>query len=118
MIRRLGWFLTGAAAGAGAMRVARRRVRTVVRRMSPRRVQLQVATGVRRQVDRVGDAVREGRAAKANRERTLRAQIEQRVDTLDGHLGPHDTVLLDGEPVDRERLIVLRSEAEHSKRAR
>lgn len=117
-MRRLGWFITGAAAGAGAMRMARRRVRTVVRRMSPRRVQHQVASGVRRRVDRVGDAVREGLAAKANRERTLRAQIEQRVDTLDGHLGPHDTVLLDGEPVDRGRLIVLRSEAEHSQRAR
>ncbi|MDA2944641.1 MAG: hypothetical protein O2925_06945 [Actinomycetota bacterium] len=112
MMRRLGWFITGAAAGAGAMRVAKRRVRTVARRLSPRRVQDQVLSGVRSRVDAVGDAVREGRAAKSNRERALRARLDGRVERIDERLAPEDTVLLDGEPVDRDRLIVVRSDAD------
>lgn len=111
-MRRIGWFITGAAAGAGVMRMAKRRVRTVARRLSPKRVQEEMVSGARRRVAAVGDAVREGRAAKANSERALRARLDNRVETLDGHLGPDDTVLLDGEPVDRERVVLLRSESD------
>lgn len=110
-MKRLGWFITGAAAGAGAMRMAKRRVRTVTRRLSPRRVQADVASSVRRRVGAVSDAVREGRAAKVNRERALMAKLDNRVESLDAHLGPEDTVLIDGEPADRDRVVVLRSES-------
>jgi hypothetical protein len=85
-MRRLGWFVAGAAAGAGAMRMARRRVRSAVRQLSPRNVRDRVEQGVRSKVDEVGDAIREGRAAKANRE-----------------------------PVDAGRVIVLRDRADASR---
>ncbi len=107
-MRRLGWFVAGAAAGAGAMRMARRRVRSAVRQLSPRNVAGRVEQRVRSKVDEVGDAIREGRAAKANRERQLRAVVDNRVDPMTDHVGPGDTVLVDGEPIDAGRVIVLR----------
>ncbi|MGA1345503.1 MAG: hypothetical protein ACO35E_05965 [Ilumatobacteraceae bacterium] len=110
MMRRIGWFVTGVAAGVAGVRVAGRRLRRTVRRMAPASVGRRVSTEVRRRVDSVGDAVREGRAAKRNRESELRARLDRRVETLDEHLGPGDTLLVDGEPVDTARVIVLRGE--------
>lgn len=110
MMRRIGWFVTGVAAGVAGVRVAGRRVRRTVRRLAPSAVGRQVSQQVRRRVDAVGDAVREGRAAKHNRESELRARLERRVETLDEHLAPGDTLLVDGEPVDTARVIVLRAD--------
>jgi len=69
---------------------------------------------VRSKVDEVGDAIREGRAAKANRERQLRAVIDDRAESMTDHVGPGDTVLVDGEPVDAGRVILLRDRADSS----
>lgn len=113
-MRRLGWFVAGAAAGAGAMRMARRRVRSAVRQLSPRNVADRVEQRVRSKVDEVGDAIREGRVAKANRERQLRAVVDNRVESMSDHVGPGDTLLVDGEPVDAGRVIVLRDRTDAS----
>lgn len=111
MMRRIGWFVTGVAAGVAGVRVAGRRLRRTARRLAPAAVGRQVTQQVRRRIDSVGDAVREGRTAKHNRELELRARLDRRVDTLDEHLGPGDTLLVDGEPVDTARVIVLRGDA-------
>ena len=113
-MRRLGWFIAGATAGAGAMRMARRRVRSAARQLSPRHVRDRVEQRVRSKVDEVGDAIREGRAAKVNRERQLRAVIDHRAESMTDHVGPGDTVLVDGEPVDAGRVILLRDRADSS----
>ena len=113
-MRRLGWFVAGATAGAGAMRMARRRVRSAARQLSPRHVRDQVEKRVRAKVDEVGDAIREGRAAKANRERQLLAVVDHRAESMTDHVGPKDTLLVDGEPVDAGRVIVLRDRADAS----
>ena len=63
-------------------------------------------------VNEVGDAIREGRAAKANRERQLRAVVDHRAESMTDHVGPGDTLLVDGEPVDAGRVIVLRDQAQ------
>lgn len=113
-MRRLGWFVAGATAGAGAMRMARRRVRSAARQLSPRHVRDRVEQRVRAKVDEVGDAIREGRAAKANRERQLRAVVDHRAESMTDHVGPKDTLLVDGEPVDAGRVVVLRDRADAS----
>ena len=57
----------------------------------------------------------EGRAAKANRERQLRAVVDHRAESMTDHVGPGDTLLVDGEPVDAGRVIVLRDRADASR---
>jgi hypothetical protein len=42
------------------------------------------------------------------RERELRASRDGRVETLDDQLGPDDQLLVDGQPVETGRVIVLR----------
>lgn len=113
-MRRLGWFVAGVTAGAGAMRMARRRVRSAARQLSPRHVRDRVQQRVRAKVDEVGDAIREGRVAKATREWQLRAVVDHRAESLADHVGPGDTLLVDGEPVDAGRVIVLRDRADSS----
>ena len=79
-MRRLGWFIAGATAGAGAMRMARRRVRSAARQLSPRHVRDRVEQRVRSKVDEVGDAIREGRAAR----RLFAAPVIKAVGTVTG----------------------------------
>jgi hypothetical protein len=64
-MKRLVWFAVGAAAGAAAPAYARRKARQAAERYRP----VNVAKGA---VDRVADAVREGRAAMAAKEAELR----------------------------------------------
>jgi hypothetical protein len=52
--------------------------------------------------------MREGRDAMHTRERELRARRDGRVETLDDQLGPDDQLLVDGQPVETGRVIVLR----------
>ena len=57
---------------------------------------------------KVVDAVKEGRAAMRAREDELKARRDARVETLDDHLEPGDQLLVDGQPVDSGRVIVLK----------
>jgi hypothetical protein len=65
-MKRLVWFAAGAAAGVGGTAYAKRKAREAAERYRP----VNVAKGA---VDRLTDAVREGRAAMAAKERELRA---------------------------------------------
>jgi hypothetical protein len=65
-MKRLVWFAVGAAAGAAAPAYARRKARQAAERYRP----VNMAKGA---VDRLTDAVREGRAAMAAKEAELRS---------------------------------------------
>jgi hypothetical protein len=115
-MRRLTWFAGGVAAGAAGAGYAKRKVRrTVQRRVVDTASQLSPVHVARGAVDRakrrsrdVADAVREGRTAMHHREDELKARRDGRVDTLDAHVGPEDQLLVDGQPVETGRVIVLR----------
>jgi hypothetical protein len=102
MMKRLTWFVSGAVAGVAGAGVAKRKVKQTAAALSPSNV----ASGA---AHRIGDAVREGRRAMHAREVELRAgQSGAQPVTLADELHPDDTVLVDGEPVEPGKVIVLR----------
>lgn len=107
-MRRVVWFAGGVVAGATGAGYARRKVTATARRVAPANVARGAVGGVRRSGQRVADAVREGRAAARLRERELRAERDGRLIRLHDHLEPGDEVLVDGEPVESGRVILLR----------
>ena len=109
MMKRLTWFVGGVAAGAAGASYAKRKVRLVAAQLAPVQVARGAAGRVRARGRVVADAVREGRGAMRDREDELRARRDGRIDTLDGHLGPDDQLLVDGRPVESGRVIVLRA---------
>jgi hypothetical protein len=76
MMKRVVWFTAGAVAGIGGSAYAKRKAREAAHRYRP----VSLAKGA---VDRVTDAVREGRAAMAAREAELRAAQEAEIDAVD-----------------------------------
>ena len=108
MIRRAMWFVGGVAAGAAGAGVAKRKVSSAARKMAPANVARGAVTGVKRSGRRVTDAVREGRLAAGVRERELKAERDGRLVRLQDHLHPDDEVLVDGEPVESARVILMR----------
>jgi hypothetical protein len=112
MMRRLMWFAGGVAAGAAGAGYAKRKVTTTVRRtaghLAPANVARGAAGTVRRSGQRVAAAVREGRSASQQRQSELRAELEGRRVRLDERLQPGDQVLIDGQPAESGRVIVMR----------
>ncbi len=107
-MRRVVWFAGGVATGAASAGYAKRKVTGAARRLAPTSVARSTVGSVRRSGERVIDAVREGRRAAKVRERELIAQRDGRLVRLADHLHPEDEVLLDGEPVDSGRVILMR----------
>ena len=112
MMKRVTWFVggvvTGAAGSGYATRAIKRRVRRTAIQLAPVNVARGAVRAVKDKRRDVGAAVREGRDAMRTRERELRARRDGRIETLDDQLGPDDQLLVDGEPVDTGRVIVLR----------
>ena len=75
VLKRTFWFATGATAGFGGAMWVRRQVLRTVQRYTPEQVQADVSDSVRRLGTDVVDAVRSGRAAMADREAELRAEL-------------------------------------------
>lgn len=80
MPRRTFWFVTGTAAGLGSSLWVQRRVRTVVERYLPEKLQERAADAARRVGPTVRDAVTEGREAMRDREAEMRADVTARVE--------------------------------------
>ena len=78
MPKRTFWFVTGTAAGLGSSLWVQRRVRTVVERYVPEKVQERAAGAARKVAPAVRDAVSEGREAMRAREAEMRAEVDQR----------------------------------------
>ncbi|MDA2956711.1 MAG: hypothetical protein ACO39Y_06925 [Ilumatobacteraceae bacterium] len=111
MIKRFVWFVTGGLTGALAVLFTRRRVKKQVARvtdLTPIKVVKEATDSVRRTVTDVGDALRDGRDAMRHKEAELRARVEGRAESLDDALGHDDAVLVDGEPIEPGRVVVLR----------
>ena len=108
MMRRAVWFVGGVAAGAAGAGYAKRKAADAARRLAPANVARGATNSVRRTGRRVADAVREGRQAARIRERELIAERDGRLVRLGDHLQPGDELLIDGEPVESGRVILMR----------
>jgi hypothetical protein len=107
-MKRVTWFIGGVATGAAGAGYARRTFKRTATQLAPSNLARSALRRVKQKGHDVGDAVREGRDAMRARERELRASRDGRVETLDDQLGPDDQLLVDGQPVDTGRVIVLR----------
>lgn len=79
MIKRLVWFATGLATGAGTVVVLGRRVRRRVAALTPVRVAERGAQRLRAVAANAREAVREGVDGMREREHELRARLDDRV---------------------------------------
>lgn len=107
-MKRLTWFVTGIAAGAAGANYATRKVKQTAATLAPTNVAKGAARSVRTGGRRVVAAVREGRSAMRAREDELKTRRDARVEPLDDHLEPGDQLLVDGQPVEAGRVIVLK----------
>lgn len=107
-MKRITWFITGVAAGATGANYAAKKVRRTAAQLAPANVAKGAASAVKERSRQVVDAVREGRVAMRAREDELKARRDARVETLDDQLEPGDQLLVDGQPVDSGRVIVLK----------
>jgi len=107
-MRRVAWFVTGAAAGAAGAGYATRKVKQTASQLAPANVARGAVVRVRQGGGQFVEALREGRTAMRAREDELKARRDARVETLDDHLDPGDRLFVDGQPVDVGRVIVLK----------
>ncbi len=107
-MRRAVWFVGGVATGVAGAGYAKRKVTVAARRLAPSNVARGATGSVKRTGRRVADAVREGRHAARVRERELIAERDGRLVHLGDHLQPGDELLVDGEPVESGRVILMR----------
>ena len=107
-MKRITWFLTGVAAGVTGAGYATKKIKRTASQLAPVNVAKGVASKAKQGGRKVVDAAREGRAAMHNREDELKARRDARVETLDEHLDPGDQLLVDGQPVESGRVIVLK----------
>lgn len=121
MIKRFVWFVGGTIAGVTGTLVAGRRVKRRVRTLAPVRVVQDTTTRLRHKVADLGEAIDEGRQAMQAREAELRARVDGRVSALsevDRPISERDALLVDGEPVEPGRVVVLRDVNEPRTRRR
>ncbi|HUF99091.1 MAG TPA: hypothetical protein VMM60_13255 [Ilumatobacter sp.] len=111
-MKRVTWFVGGVAAGVTGASYAKKKVSRTVHRtaetLSPKNIAKSASTKARAKANVVVDAVREGRAAGKAREHELRTRRDHVAEPIDGRLGPDDQLLVDGQPVDTGRVIVLK----------
>jgi hypothetical protein len=111
MIKRIVWFVSGLVTGITAMVFTGRRVRRRVEKVTniaPIKAVREATQTVRQSVAEVGEAVRDGRDAMRAKENELWARAEGRASRLDQELETDDEVLVDGEPIEPGRVVVLR----------
>lgn len=121
MIKRFVWFVGGTIAGVTGTLVAGRRVKRRVRTLAPVRVVQETTSSLRRRVADLGEAIDEGRQVMQAREAELRARVDGRVSSLsdvDRPISDRDALLVDGEPVEPGRVVVLRDVNEDRPRRR
>lgn len=75
MIKRLTWFITGAAAGAGSVLLVGRRIKRRVAELAPVRVAERAVDRTRESVSRIRRATTEGKLAMREREGELRVRL-------------------------------------------
>ena len=108
MMKRVTWFVGGAAAGAAVRATPTKKVKQTAAQISPAQVARSAARRPARKSRDVVDAVREGRLVARHHEDELHAKREGRLESLDDHVAPGDQVFVDGVPVESGRVIVMR----------
>ena len=73
-MKRITWFVAGAASGIGAARVAKRKVQQTVDKLTPDHVARQTVSNIRNAAMDVADALRDGRLAMVAKEAEMRAR--------------------------------------------
>jgi hypothetical protein len=73
-MKRLTWFVAGAASGIGVARVAKRKVQHTVEKLSPEHVARQTVANLRAAATDVAEALRDGRLAMVAKEAEMRAR--------------------------------------------
>lgn len=107
-MRRLTWFVSGVAAGATGASYATRKLKQRAAQLRPSNVARGTVDRAKAGGARLIEAVREGRAAMRAREDELRARRDHQVEPVGDRLAPGEQLLVDGEPVDSGRVIVLK----------
>ena len=101
MIKRMTWFLGGAAAGIAGASVAKKKVKAVTAELAPAQMLKKAST-------RLKEAIADGKRAMKAKETELRARLDGSVSTLADDLDEGDAVFVDGQPVEPGQVIVLR----------
>lgn len=107
-MKRVTWFITGAAAGAAGANYAAKKVKQTAAQLAPANVAKGAANRAKAGGKQLVDAVREGRLAMRAREDELKARRDARLEPVDGRLEPGEQLLVDGRPVESGRVIVLK----------
>lgn len=108
MIKRLVWFATGLATGAGAVVVLGKRLRRRVAALTPVRVAERGAQRLRSVATNAREAAKEGVDAMRQREQELRSRLDGK--TSDPGSGPQDA-----RRANDSKVIVLRDAARSSR---
>lgn len=107
-MRRVTWFVTGAAAGAAGVGYATKKVKRTAQNLAPVNVAKGAASRAKLGSRHLIDAVRDGRAAMRAKEDELKARRDARLEPVDDRLEPGEQLLVDGQPVESGRVIVLK----------
>lgn len=107
MIKRISWFISGAAAGIAGAGYTKRKVKRTAAHLAPVQAAKRVINGARTRSHTVAEAIRDGRDAMRVKENELRARRDGRVSNLADQLGPDDAVLVNGHPVQPGQVIVM-----------
>lgn len=117
MMKRVTWFISGAAAGAVGAGVAKRKVKAAAAELTPVKVAQRAGERVRRRGHDMAEAVREGRRAMHAKEAELRGRLHGRATDL-GDDDEIEAVLVDGREVEPGQVIVLRQVRDDPSRRR
>jgi hypothetical protein len=107
-MKRVTWFVAGAAAGAAGTNYAARKVKQTAQQLAPANVARGAASRAKEGGRQLVDAVRDGRLAMRLKEDELKARRDARLEPLDNRLEPGEQLLVDGHPVESGRVIVLK----------
>ena len=107
-MRRITWFVAGAAAGAAGTNYAVRKVKQTAHQLAPANVARGAASRAKESGRHLVVAVRDGRSAMRAKEDELRARRDARLEPVDNRLEPGEQLLVDGHPVESGRVIVLK----------
>lgn len=108
MIKRLTWFVTGAAAGAAGAGYAARKVKRTAAQLAPGNVARSAVTRAKAGSRHLVDAVKDGRDAMKAREDELKLRRDAKVEPVESRLEEGEQLLVDGRPVESGRVIVLK----------
>jgi demethoxyubiquinone hydroxylase (CLK1/Coq7/Cat5 family) len=81
-MKRLTWFVVGAASGIGSARLAKKKVQQTVDRLSPDHVARQSVIRLKHVGQDIADAIRDGRGAMVAKEAELRARRDGHAVTI------------------------------------